>query len=322
MSVRSCITLKLQLQYQEAFTRRTTKQCKLAVLLTDLASLDEWKLPVPLNLPSETSTSGRHDPVTSLTYITYMYYQSVKEVRQRLLTAVSQIIRHSETLYDVTDCVAVSTNHVLQLAYATTQNLFEDKPRQLRSSNNILGRASIISMLPKANRPTSWQDAFIRCPSAYLLILTPLDYAMSTERLPPLPEIVRDLILNDINIELEPEKDPTPQRVQFNCNSSPDAFSQYPTTPSLMLDEPLQHNRVAKQTDYDNTAPNLDLMDFADFQSVTKWKVMYWQFRRNPLEHPSFDICAVTLPQSIKAIDSLLFDTFFHEPFEQNWSVG
>lgn len=46
-----------------------------------------------------------------------------------------------------------------------------------------------------------------------------------------------------------------------------------------MLDEPLQHNRVAKQTDYDNTAPNLDLMDFADFQSVTKWKLMYWQFR-------------------------------------------
>jgi hypothetical protein len=32
------------------------------------------------------------------------------------------------------------------------QSLFEDKPRQLRSSSNILGRASIISMLPKANR--------------------------------------------------------------------------------------------------------------------------------------------------------------------------
>ncbi|KAJ5838739.1 uncharacterized protein N7525_003927 [Penicillium rubens] len=251
-----------------------------------------------------------------------MYYQFVKEVRQRLLTAVSQIIRHSETLYDVTDCVAVSTNHVLQLAYATMQSLFEDKPRQLRSSSNILGRASIISMLPKANRPTSWQDAFIRCPSAYLLILTPLDYAMSTERLPPLPEIVRDL--------LEPEKD----LIQFNCNSSPDAFSQYPTTPSLMLDEPLQHNRVAKQTDHDNTAPNLGLMDTADSQSVLSNEMETYALAipleltdqtfegETPLEHPNLDIRAVTLPQSIKAIDSLLFDTFFHEPFEQNWSVG
>ncbi|OQE25661.1 hypothetical protein PENFLA_c008G01993 [Penicillium flavigenum] len=471
------------------------KQCELAVLLTDLVSLafthpktprrllsmiefqglmstiksikrslDEWKLPVPLNSPNETSTSDGHDPVTSLTYITYMYYHMARvvlaqhaaylleenlfyaggtynnlvlefsndlwhgiqglslvmehfsingyadslplsvlgyvsmplvlaaidlklspsreqmEVRQRLLTSLSQIIRHSETLYDVTDCVAVSTNHILQLAYATTQNLFEDKPGQLRSSNNILGRASNISMLPKANRPTSWQDAFIRCPRAYLLISTSFDYAMSTGRLPSasaLPEIVRDLarlpwtseisssestsslarhmnqvqrqscqasahsssvegreILNDINIEVEPEKNLTPQTVHFNCNSSPDAFSEYPTTPSFMVDEPLQYNRVAKQTDYDNTAPNLDFMDFADFRSVPSNEMETYALGiplelidqtfegENPLEHPSFDTCAATLPQSIKAIDSLLFDTFFHEAFEQNWSVG
>jgi hypothetical protein len=40
-----------------------------------------------------------------------------------------------------------------------------------------------------------------------------------------------------------------------------------------------------------------------------------------PLEHPGFDTSAATLPQSIKAIDSLLFDTFFHEAYDKNWSV-
>lgn len=131
------------------------------------------------------------------------------EVRQRRLTSLSQIIRHSETLYDVTDRVAVATNHILQLAYATTQNLFfERKPRQLLSSDNIMprenslsssrcpARASNKSMLPKPNRPTSWQDAFIRCPRAYLLISMSVDYTMATGRLPSassLPEIVRDL---------------------------------------------------------------------------------------------------------------------------------
>jgi hypothetical protein len=303
------------------------------------------------------------------------------EVRQRLLTSLSQIIRHSEALYDVTDCVAVSINHILQLAYATTQNIFEDKPRQLRSSTNILGRASNISMLPKANRPTSWQDAFIRCPRAYLLISTSLDYAMSTGRLPSasaLPEIVRDLgrlpwtseisfsestsslarhmnqvrrqsylanvrsssvggreILNDINIEVEPERSLTPQTVQFDCNSSPDTFSEYPTTPSSMLDEQLKYNTVAKQTNHDNTTPNLDFMDFdfADFRSVQSNEMENYALGippelinqtlegEPPLEHPGFDTCAATLPQSIKAIDSLLFDTFFHEAYDKNWSV-
>jgi hypothetical protein len=101
-----------------------------------------------------------------------------------------------------------------------------------------------------------------------------------------------------------------------------------------MLDEPLQHNRVAKQTDHDNTAPNLGLMDTADSQSVLSNEMETYALAipleltdqtfegETPLEHPNLDIRAVTLPQSIKAIDSLLFDTFFHEPFEQNWSVG
>ncbi|KAJ5278579.1 hypothetical protein N7478_003951 [Penicillium angulare] len=44
------------------------------------------------------------------------------ESRRKILASLSKIIRHSETLYDVTDFVAVGTNHILQLAYATTKN--------------------------------------------------------------------------------------------------------------------------------------------------------------------------------------------------------
>ncbi|CAG8890329.1 unnamed protein product [Penicillium egyptiacum] len=303
-----------------------------------------------------------------------------------------------KTLYDVTDCVAVSTNHILQLAYATTQNLFlEEKPHQLCSSDNIMARgaslssnrrpprASNTSMLPKPNRPTSWQDAFIRCPRAYLLISTSVDYAMSTGDLPSasvLPEIVRDLpamgviarlpwtshipftestsslashmnqvqrhsypvsmhsssaegreVLDDIDIEIEPEKSLTPQAAQFNCSSSPDTFSEYPATLSFMVDEQVQ-SRVAKQTAYETTAPNLDFMDFADFQSVSNNATETYALGfpleltgkdlegETQLEQSVFDTYAATLPQSVKVIDSPLFESFFHEAFEQNWSVG
>jgi hypothetical protein len=130
------------------------------------------------------------------------------EVRQRRLNSLSQIIRHSETLYDVTDFVAVGTNHILQLAYMTTQNLFLEGKTQplflndsMESQHSLVStqrqeRASNESMSPKPNRSTSWQDAFIRCPRAYLLISACVDYSLEIGRLPSasgLPEIVRDL---------------------------------------------------------------------------------------------------------------------------------
>jgi hypothetical protein len=89
------------------------KQCELAVLLTDLASLafthqktprrllsmiefqgillsiknikrslDEWKLPIqPVSSPSKASTSEGNDAVSKLTYMTYMYYQFVSTLQ-------------------------------------------------------------------------------------------------------------------------------------------------------------------------------------------------------------------------------------------------
>ncbi|OQE42261.1 hypothetical protein PENCOP_c004G07000 [Penicillium coprophilum] len=320
------------------------------------------------------------------------------EARQRRLNSLSQIIRHSETLYDVTDRVAVATNHLLQLAYVTTQNISsEGKPARLASPENLVGkicllsnkcpdRASSKSMSSGPNRPTSWQDAFVQCPRAYLLISNSVDYTMATGCLPSanvLPEIVRDLpamgfiarlpwtsdiplsastrslltstnriqrqsypasvrlssiegrdALNPINIETEIEKNLTPKRVQIDHNSSLDATSDDPAMSPLIINEHLSYiNKVADQRAHETTGPNLDFMDFGGIQSVSNNVMETCTFRtplefighnlqvESPLEEQVFDTYGVTLPQSIKAIDSTIFDAFYHSGFEQNWAV-
>ncbi|KAJ5964988.1 Transcription factor [Penicillium vulpinum] len=316
------------------------------------------------------------------------------EARQRRLNSLIQVIRHSETLYDVADFVAIGTNHILQLAYTTTQNLFlEEKPPQSYSSDNMR-RDKILSSTRrstrasfKPNRPTSWQDAFIQCPRAYLLISTSVDYNLSIGRLPSvgdLPRIVRELpaigvierlpwpsdilpseslrpLENHVNhlqqqqrfsprvhlsllewrAALEPrtpetelEKTLSPQTAQINYNSSPDTFSDYPATLSFIMDDQQQYiNRVAAQTTYGNTAPNLNFMDLRGCRSVSN-SAAETCARRIPLEivgqdlqtesllkQPVFDTHAATLTHPVKGIPSTIFDSFFHEAFGQNWAV-
>ncbi|CAG8291582.1 unnamed protein product [Penicillium nalgiovense] len=317
------------------------------------------------------------------------------EVRQRRLNSLSQIIRHSETLYDVTDFVAVGTNHILQLAYTTTQNLFlEETTAPLLSYDGVARQNSLVSTQrqerasnestsPKPNRSTSWQDAFIRCPRAYLLISACVDYSLEIGRLPSasgLPEIVRDLpvmgiiarlpwtsdipssnstssllsqmnqvqqqsypvsvcssveerdVLETTTIESEPEKGFTRQTAKINHHSSPETFSEYPITSSLMTDDQMQYiNRVAEQTTCESTAPNLDFMDFGDCERVSDnttgacavsipLELIGHMQPECRLEQPAFDY-GTTLPQPVEAIDSTLFDSFFYEAFEQNWAV-
>ncbi|KAJ5989739.1 hypothetical protein N7522_009946 [Penicillium canescens] len=123
--------------------------------------------------------------------------------RQNRLDSLGLIIRRCESLYDVTDFVAVGTNSILQLAYATTQHLFLGGG----TSQGLWNRTATkepspqkhshpISRSAKPRQPQSWQDAFVRCPRAYLLISTTVDYSLSFGRLPSahdLPELVRDL---------------------------------------------------------------------------------------------------------------------------------
>ncbi|KAJ6095170.1 hypothetical protein N7467_002683 [Penicillium canescens] len=123
--------------------------------------------------------------------------------RQKRLDSLGLIIRRSESLYDVTDFVAVGTNYILQLAYATTQHLFLGGGNSQRLWNRTATKepspqkhSHLISRSAKPRQPQSWQDAFVRCPRAYLLISTTVDYSLSFGRLPSahdLPELVRDL---------------------------------------------------------------------------------------------------------------------------------
>ncbi|KAJ5807958.1 hypothetical protein N7474_009227 [Penicillium riverlandense] len=128
-------------------------------------------------------------------------------IRQKRLHSLSGIIRQSETLYDVTDFVAAGTNHILQLAYLTTQNHFlgwehhvkrnapSDQLKKACSSDNPSD--SDLMKGPNSHvRVKSWSDAFIYFPRAYLLISTSVDYSLAVGRLPyehALPELVRHI---------------------------------------------------------------------------------------------------------------------------------
>ena len=128
--------------------------------------------------------------------------------RQKRLDSLSKIIRHSESLYDVTDFVAAGTNHILQLAYLTTQNFF--LPKEISSTKHNTGglygslgcdqvdQDDLFkrSLSPNHTRAKNWLDAFILCPRAYLLISTSVDYSLSVGRLPydnSLPALVREM---------------------------------------------------------------------------------------------------------------------------------
>lgn len=133
--------------------------------------------------------------------------RAAMERRQKRLESLGLIIKHSEGVYDVTDSVAVGTNHILQLAYLTTQNLFFGSEKsqlpfdhttteQALPSSPGLDVISSPTNHAKPDRPSNWQEAFVCCPRAYLLISTSVDYSLAMGRLPyaeNLPDIVRDL---------------------------------------------------------------------------------------------------------------------------------
>ncbi|KAJ5787874.1 hypothetical protein N7457_002864 [Penicillium paradoxum] len=319
------------------------------------------------------------------------------EIRQKRLNSLSQIVRHSEALYDVTDCVAINTNHVLQLAYKTTQNLFlnRKRPRSLFPESPV-GDTALSSTQPQAHtpdgsisfkfdQPTNWQDAFIQCPRAYLLISTSVDYNLSIGRLPSascIPDIIRDLPCigaigrlpwtseivsfdygNGFLHEAQQPNYPTSGRY-FSDNSSnsvdvitiesdseqshsqqqddplPEPFPEYSTIPPLTVGDQLRNMNTITENQFQDTAPNLDFMDFEHSQNIPNHVTESLTFTiplgltglgsqtEIPLEQTVFEdydastTLASPTPQASKAIDSLLFDTFFQEGFEQGWIVS
>ncbi|OGM49895.1 hypothetical protein ABOM_001521 [Aspergillus bombycis] len=125
--------------------------------------------------------------------------QAEMTIRKRRLERLGEIVRHSRMLYDVADYVAAGTNHILQLAYITTQEAF------LRCRTKAIGSSqmeieppsvgmSLDTSILNAKRVTNWYDAFLSSPRAYLRISVSLDYSLATGRLPydnALPLLVR-----------------------------------------------------------------------------------------------------------------------------------
>ncbi|KNG87592.1 hypothetical protein ANOM_005442 [Aspergillus nomiae NRRL 13137] len=64
--------------------------------------------------------------------------QAEMTIRKRRLDRLGEIVRHSRMLYDVADYVAAGTNHILQLAYITTQEAF------LRCGTNAIGSSQMV----------------------------------------------------------------------------------------------------------------------------------------------------------------------------------
>lgn len=121
------------------------------------------------------------------------------ERRQKRLDSLSRIVRHSESLYDVTDFVAIGTNQILQLAYSITRKVFLAPVVQPRIDARKAYSGPQIQPLHKRGsrvRVKGWFDAFVSCPRAYLLISTSVDYSLAVGRLPcedSIPPLVRQL---------------------------------------------------------------------------------------------------------------------------------
>ncbi|RDW61736.1 fungal specific transcription factor domain-containing protein [Aspergillus mulundensis] len=147
--------------------------------------------------------------------------------RRKRLDALGEIVRHSGRVYDVTDFVTAGTNHILRLAYMTSQHLFlrwddveqhtriterrgsassssasSSTPSSISSPDQLSGDVSSAvapepindHALAPGGRADSWHEAFLRFPRAYLLISTSVDYSLAVGRLPydnALPELVR-----------------------------------------------------------------------------------------------------------------------------------
>lgn len=119
---------------------------------------------------------------------------------KKTLDSISNIIRHSESLYDVTDVVAAGTNQILKLAYLVTQNIIivcHSPSNSYKAQGQRSAEEQVLQQYSHRAPARSWVEAFIRVPRAYLLISTCVDYSLAFGCLPcgdSLPLSVRQLV--------------------------------------------------------------------------------------------------------------------------------
>lgn len=306
---------------------------------------------------------------------------SAMKAREKRLKSLSLIIKHSETLYDVTDFVAVGTNHILELAYAITQNLFFDRyspdtpidgaltEREVSRCPSRDVRSSSTTSL-KLQRPGSWREAFVRCPRAYLLVSTSVDYSLAVGRLPSardLPDIVRDLpalgmiprfpwtsdippSLYDGSVQFPghddsgnwvftpsrpyPESSEIFKRITQTHPHSPAIPPISSTAATFPIDDQSEYSEgKTNQASRPLKNVNLDYMDFSNFEFHAKAEnIIDLSDSSSPLsledeteaweQQTIFKRHGEPVACSPGLIESHLFNSFYHEAFEQRWLDG
>ncbi|KAL3469751.1 hypothetical protein BJX99DRAFT_267911 [Aspergillus californicus] len=221
------------------------------------------------------------------------------ERRRRRLDSLGEIVRHSGRVYDVTDFVTAGTNHILRLAYMTSQHLFlrgdpDQQPPQLtENSGSGSGSGSISSPTQLSaslsgtgvdivdpslsGRVNTWHDAFLRYPRAYLLISTSVDYSLAVGRLPydsALPELVRCIPSTGIGIRLpwmintRMAMGNVPPRKKLRGNDSlAYTYAQNAATPGSAAGTELTNHDV--QTLPDDVSVHDTFVDQSDFSAST-----------------------------------------------------
>ncbi|KAL4914851.1 hypothetical protein BDW62DRAFT_213144 [Aspergillus aurantiobrunneus] len=198
--------------------------------------------------------------------------------RRRRLDSLGEIVRHSGRVYDVTDFVTAGTNHILRLAYMTSQHLFlrwdQEQPqltaKRGSSPTQISSNGMELVEPSTAGRANTWHEAFLRFPRAYLLISTSVDYSLAVGRLPydnALPELVRSIPPIGMGIRLpwtidNPQVEIPPHRRLTRTDSLP--YVQTATTPgSAAGTEQTNHDVHTLPDDSSHANPGDQPTDFS-----------------------------------------------------------
>ncbi|GAM35146.1 hypothetical protein TCE0_017r03242 [Talaromyces pinophilus] len=150
--------------------------------------------------------------------------------RRNRLDTFAQIIQRSRDLYEVTDVVAAGTNQILQVAYAITKKLF------LSQGIMPVTTKTVNSKDVEPQRPTRWDEAYLRYPRAYLYISTSVEYSLSFGRMPAesvFPEQVRHVpsLVFGSKLSLTIDK----HCIRFSDSSNPYLGTDYSTNNQTLV---------------------------------------------------------------------------------------
>ncbi|KAJ5087919.1 hypothetical protein N7456_011535 [Penicillium angulare] len=185
--------------------------------------------------------------------------------RGNSLNYCADVVTQSRGAYDVTEFFSQGTNHLLQLAYTITENVFRKNTDLSKNHNvgsseathSIENEQSGLHVTPFNNlRVKGWVEAFLKYPRAYLSISTCIDYSLAMGRLPRdelLPPLIRDTMPLILGLPKLPWMIESPRNARAT-----------PQTERLLTEQPESQEEVA--------------MDSNGFSLDDPW---YWSFMQN-----------------------------------------